>query len=188
MKVLLITTSVRENRSSKRVTLFFEKYLKENNLAEVDVADLNDYNFPIFEERLKFQKNPSDILVKFSNQVSSADAIVFVIPEYNSGYPAAFKNAFDVLVSEWYRKPIGIASVSAGNFGGIMASNQAQTVIMKLKGVAIPSTYAVPQVNKTFDEQGNVIGDQDLIDKKTNTFFSELLWFAEAFSKMKENK
>lgn len=186
MKVLLITSSVRENRSSIRVSRFLEKYINENNLAEVDTADLNEYNFPIFDERLKFQKNPSDLLVKFSNQVSSADAIIFVIPEYNSGYPAAFKNAFDVLVSEWYRKPIGISSVSAGNFGGIMAGNQAQTVIMKLKGVAIPSTYAIPLVNKTFDENGNIIGDIEFMNKKTKAFLDELLWFAEAFNRMKD--
>lgn len=186
MKVLLITTSVRENRNSKRVTLFLEKYLKEHNLAEADIADLKEYDFPIFEERLKFQKNPPGLLVKFSEQVSSADAIVFIIPEYNSGYPAAFKNAFDALVSEWYRKPIGVATVSSGNFGGITAGGQAQTVILKLKGIAIPSLYTVPQVEKTFDETGDIIGDKELINKKTNAFFDELLWVAKAFSKMKE--
>jgi NAD(P)H-dependent FMN reductase len=185
MNLLIITASNREHRNSQKVSLFLKKFIASNFEVTPTIADLKKYNFPIFEERLKFQSNPPATLLQFQKEVIQADAIVFVIPEYNAGYPAVFKNAFDVLVEEWRRKPIGICSVSSGNFGGILAGNQAQTVVLKLKAVAIPTTLPIVQVNKSIDEEGNLLENTEILEKSTKNFIEELLWFATAFSKMK---
>jgi NAD(P)H-dependent FMN reductase len=184
MNILVITASNRENRNSPRVSLFLKKFIESHYEASVNIADLQEYNFPIFQERLKFQNNPPAALLQFQQEVIQSQAVIFVIPEYNSGYPAVFKNAFDALVEEWYRKPIGICSVSSGNFGGILAGHQAQTVILKIKGVAIPTTLPITQVNKTFDEQGQLLQNEEIVQKGAKNFIEELLWFANAFSKM----
>src|SRR4051794_22666851 len=39
--------------------------------------------------------------------IDRADAVVFVTPEYNYGYPAALKNAIDYLHEEWRDKSVG---------------------------------------------------------------------------------
>ena len=53
--ISIISASVRTGRNSHRVALYFEKYLAENKLADTEMIDLMEYNFPIFEERLQFQ-------------------------------------------------------------------------------------------------------------------------------------
>ena len=53
MKIAIISASVRTERASHRVALYFQNYIKENNLGEVKMLDLNEYQFPVFEERLK---------------------------------------------------------------------------------------------------------------------------------------
>ena len=40
----------------------------------------------------------------WSRKVSEGDAIVFVTPQYNWGYPAPLKNALDFLYAEWKDK------------------------------------------------------------------------------------
>lgn len=59
MKIAIISASVRLGRNSHRVSLYFKNYIEENNLGTVDLVDLNEYKFPIFDERLRFMKDPS---------------------------------------------------------------------------------------------------------------------------------
>jgi len=56
----------------------------------------------------------------WSALVDAVDAVVFVTPEYNFGYPATIKNAIDYLHSEWNYKPVGFVS-----YGGIAAGTRA---------------------------------------------------------------
>ncbi|WP_371068370.1 NADPH-dependent FMN reductase, partial [Salmonella enterica] len=103
-------------RNSHRVALFFKNYIESNNLGSVEMLDLFEYQFPIFDERLKFQKNPSPSTIEFGEKIKAADGVIIVTPEYNGGYPASLKNVIDLLTDEWKRKPVAISTVSAGGF------------------------------------------------------------------------
>lgn len=178
--IAIISASVRIGRQSHRVAKYFEKYIRENNLATVDMLDLKALNFPVEEERLIHLPAPSENVLFFSEKIKTADAVIVVSPEYNGGYPASIKNAIDLLVSEWYHKPIGIATVSGGNFGGVNAMALLQTVFLKIKAVPVPATFPVPLVEKNFNEEGEAI-DKAATDKRAAGFIKELLWFAEGF-------
>lgn len=58
----------------------------------------------------------------WSATITEADAVVFVTPEYNAGYPAALKNAIDHLHSEWQDKPALV--LSYGFHGGTRVQRQ----------------------------------------------------------------
>jgi NAD(P)H-dependent FMN reductase len=64
MEIAILSASVRTGRNSHRVALFIKNYIETNNLASVEILDIKQYQFPIFEERLKFQKNPLHALVE----------------------------------------------------------------------------------------------------------------------------
>lgn len=117
-QVVILSASVRTGRKSHRVALFFKKFLIDNKIADVEILDLWQYKFPIFEERLRYQKNPSENVLQFAQQVKLSDAVIIVTPEYNGGYPASLKNVTDLLYDEWKRKPVAISMVSDGIFGG----------------------------------------------------------------------
>src|SRR6187402_788192 len=101
-KIVIISSSVRDGRRSHRVALFFKKFLEENNYASAEILDLGEYQFPIFHERLKYQKNPDAKTVEFAGKVGNSDGVIIVTPEYNGGYPASIKNALDLLTNEWH--------------------------------------------------------------------------------------
>ncbi|MGV3548033.1 MAG: NADPH-dependent FMN reductase, partial [Pedobacter sp.] len=52
-KIAIISASVRKGRKSHSVALYFQNYLAQKQLAETEIIDLDAYNFPIFEERLR---------------------------------------------------------------------------------------------------------------------------------------
>src|SRR5687767_6722145 len=118
MKIAILSSSIRINRNSHRVAKYFERFIHENKLADVEILDLYEYQFPIFDERLRLMKDPTEEMLEFAEDILTADGIIIVTPEYNGGYPASLKNAIDLLYAEWKRKPIGLVTVSSGAFGG----------------------------------------------------------------------
>jgi NAD(P)H-dependent FMN reductase len=183
LNIAIISSSIRYGRKSHRVALYLKKYLEENRLAEVKILDLSKYNFPLFDERLKFQKSPEATVIDFAGKIKTADGVIIISPEYNGGYPASLKNVIDLLYDEWYHKPVAISTVSDGSFGGSQAIISLQFILWKIKAWTVTATFPVPEVSKSFDENGNP-EDKEKTDKRASNFIRELLWFAEAKSRM----
>ena len=184
-KIIILSASVRTGRKSDRVATYFFNYIKSNKIGEVELVDLNELNFPIFKERLRFLKDPSKQLQDFAFTIKNADGIVLITPEYNGGYPASLKNAIDVLYDEWHRKPIAIATVSEGAFGGTQVITSLQFTLWKIHAWTVPIMFPVPTVEKAFDENGNAT-DKDGTDKRAAAFIAELSWCMDASLKMKQ--
>lgn len=180
--IAIISSSVRTGRYSHRVALYFQHYLTSRNLATVDILDLNTYQFPIFNERLKYLADPSQDVLDFANRVKQSDGVIIVTPEYNGGYPASVKNVVDLLYPEWRRKPIGIATVSDGNFGGSQVLTSLLFTLWKIRSWVIPAQFPVPNVISTFTEEGGATDPST--DKRAAIFVDELLWCIEAKKRM----
>ena len=173
-KIAIISASIRRGRKSHRVALWFRRYLEENNLADVDILDLSEYSFPLFEERLKLQDSPLPEAVEFAGRIREADGIIIVTPEYNGGYPASLKNVVDLLTDEWRRKPVAISTVSDGPFGGTQVITSLQFSLWKIGAWTVPAMFPVPRVDEAFDDKG-LPADPDAMSKRAARFTGELL-------------
>ncbi|MES2514334.1 MAG: NAD(P)H-dependent oxidoreductase [Bacteroidota bacterium] len=185
MKIAIISSSVRKGRNSHRVALYFEKFIAEQKMGDVKMLDLHQYQFPIFEERLKNIPDPTMDMKQFSEEVIKADAVLIVTPEYNGGYPAALKNIVDLLTTEWKRKPIAISTVSAGAFGGSQVITSLTFSLWKQGALMVPAMFPVPTVEKSYTETGDAT-DKEATDKRAKKFLEELIWCAEAKQKMEK--
>jgi NAD(P)H-dependent FMN reductase len=182
--IAIVSASVRLNRSSHRVALFFEKFITRKSIGTAEILDLNHYQFPIFEERLAHQKDPAPNVLEFSEKIRNADGVLIVTPEYNGGYPASLKNVVDLLYKDWYRKPLAVATVSDGSFGGTQVITSLLFTLWKIKAWVAPAMFPVPNVNESFDETGKP-KDEATVDKRATAFLSELQWCMEAKQKMR---
>jgi NAD(P)H-dependent FMN reductase len=187
MNIAIISSSIRDGRKSHRVALYFKKYLEDKGIAGVEILDLARYRFPLFEERLSYQKSQPDSAMEFSGKINSSDGVIIIAPEYNGGYPASLKNVIDLLTREWYHKPVAISTVSDGSFGGAQVIVSLQFILWKMKAFVVPAMFPVPEVGKTFDESG-IPADNERIEKRASGFISELLWFIEAKAGMEKGK
>jgi NAD(P)H-dependent FMN reductase len=181
--IVIISSSVRNGRKSHRVALFFKQYIEAQQLASVTILDLNEYKFPIFEERLRLQNNPGKEVLQFAESIKKADGVIIVTPEYNGGYPASLKNVVDLLYNEWHRKPVAISTVSNGVFGGTQVITSLQFTLWKIKAWTVPAMFPVSTVDKTFDESGQAIKKEDT-EKRAAAFIAELMWCIEANKRM----
>ncbi|NSW95077.1 MAG: NAD(P)H-dependent oxidoreductase [Bacteroidales bacterium] len=172
--IVIVSSSVRTGRKSHRVALFLQKYIERTGKATAEIADLNFYRFPLFDERLKYQKNPLPGAVEFSQKIKSADGVIIVTPEYNGGPPASIINVIDLLTDEWRRKPVAISTVSDGQFGGSQVIISLQFILWKIKAFTVPAMFPVPRVDEVFDENGNPY-DPDSTEKRASIFIDEIM-------------
>jgi NAD(P)H-dependent FMN reductase len=184
-QIAILSASVREGRKSHRVALYFQNYILENRLAEVDILDLKQSRLPLFDPRLSQQISPTEEVFDFAGRISNADGIIIVTPEYNGGYPASLKNVTDLLYREWYHKPVAISTVSNGPFGGTQVITSLQFSLWKMKALTVPAMFPVPNVQDSFDEMGNP-DDKIQTDKRAKLLLDELLWCIEAVALMKK--
>ncbi|MGE5384150.1 MAG: NADPH-dependent FMN reductase [Omnitrophica WOR_2 bacterium] len=182
--IAIISASVRKGRNSHRVALFLKRYLEEKSIATSEIIDLNEYQFPIFDERLSRMENPIPSALEYAERVKKADGIIIVTPEYNGGYPPAIKNAIDLLYKEWYKKPIAISTCSDGVFGGTQVITSLQFSLWKIRAWTVPAMFPNPKVQELYDENG-VPTDNSVLDR-VSYFIQELMWCVEAKHRMEQ--
>jgi len=113
----------------------------------VEVLDLAQINLPFLDEpqhpRLGRYSRPHTFA--WSDAVGSADSLVIVTPEYNSGFPAPLKNAIDFLHAEWKNKAVGVVSYGGGASGGAGAARMLRPVTDAVGLVTSPTAVALPR-------------------------------------------
>jgi NAD(P)H-dependent FMN reductase len=181
--IVIISPSIRKERNSHRVALFFKNYLLHHQIATCEILDLREYNFPLFTERLKYQDSPSKATLDFAGKIKSADGVIIVAPEYNGGYTASLKNAIDLLIEEWRRKPVAISTVSNGPFGGNQVIISLQFSLWKMHAWTVPVMFPVTRILESFDVDGNPF-DKEAVEKRAGNFINEILWCIEAKNRM----
>lgn len=97
--------------------------------GEPVLLDLAEIQLPLLDEALPpasgVRTQPHSIA--WAERIAALDAVVFVTPDYNAGYPAALKNAIDYLKAEWVGLPAVV--VSYGWAGGAAANAQLSAVL-----------------------------------------------------------
>jgi len=113
----------------------------------------------------------------FTEKMSRMDALVIVSPEYNHGYPGMLKHALDTCLKEYIHKPVGLAGVSAGAFGGTRGIQDLLPVLRELGMVTIFWDVNLSHSYQAFDDDGRPRDFASLLPR-IDKFLAELLWMA----------
>jgi chromate reductase len=119
-----------------------------------------DVDMPLYNEDA--EAAPPHAWHHFRQEMASADAVLFVTPEYNRSLPGSLKNAVDVGSRPygkgvWNSKPAGIVSVSPGKIGA-MGANMALRQTLVFVDVPVmqqPEAY-ISGAHDLFEEDGTV--------------------------------
>jgi NAD(P)H-dependent FMN reductase len=162
-RLLIVIASTRPNRVGLPVGRWFEGVAREDGRFEIELVDLAELNLPFLNEpkHPRLQQYEHEHTRRWSATVDGADAIVFVTPEYNYGYPAPLKNAIDYLHNEWRHKPLGYVS-----YGGIAAGTrsvqQLKQVTQALGLVSTQILVNLAWVAKLIGEDGELRSDEGM--------------------------
>ena len=107
----------------------------------VEIGDLPHYNNDLWE-------NPPASVTRLKRDIESADAVLFVTPEYNRGIPGLVKDVIDwgsrpFGKNSWRGKPAAIIGASTGRIGTAVAQSQLRStlLVLDLAVMGQPETY-----------------------------------------------
>lgn len=183
MKIEILSGSARENSTTKRVALYLQDWFEKNTDHEIGLINLQEWKLPPIQS---VYTSPDKAPLEYrplAERVFAAEAFVIVTPEYNGSYSPALKNLLDHFPKQ-HHKVFGLATASPGAMGGLRASQQLLQLIPALFGVASPYLLIVPQVDKKFNEAGQLVDES--FTNSLHTFTQEFLWLAEKLAKTKE--
>jgi NAD(P)H-dependent FMN reductase len=131
--VLVVMGSVRAGRLCRKIASWVISVAEPSTGLNFELIDLVDWNLPMTDEpNIPALGGYTQVHTRaWSERVAGADAILFVTPQYNWGYPAPLKNAIDHLYKEWHGKPVAI--VSYGGHGGGKCAAQLRQVAESVK-------------------------------------------------------
>lgn len=170
----IIVGSIRPGRAAQPIAEWFIDRARSHGGFDVDVADLAEIRLPLMEEpnHPRLRQYTSQHAHDWSARVDQADAIVFITPEYNYGYPATIKNAIDYLHQEWKDKPAGFVSYG-GIAAGTRAVQQLKQVITTLKMVPVFESVNIP-FHAQFIRDGRFHAN-DVLEQAADAMLDELL-------------
>jgi NAD(P)H-dependent FMN reductase len=181
LTIPLLLGTIRAGRRSAHVARLLLGRLEGRDEVATALIDLADLDLPVMRHRLGESDAPPPGAVGLSEQLSRADGLVIVAPEYKNGYPGSLKNAFDYLPAGILRrKPVGIVTVSSGGFGGLNCLAQLRLVCLAMGGVPIPVALPVSRVDEAFDEPGTLRDPK--LAARVGPFIDELIWYARALA------
>ncbi|MCL5047838.1 MAG: NAD(P)H-dependent oxidoreductase [Firmicutes bacterium] len=185
MRLEVIITSTRPNRVGKNIADWFAGEALEYQGFEVSVADLAEIDLPLLDEsgHPRMGQYEHQHTRDWSARISAADAFCFVMPEYNGGFPAAFKNAIDYLHNEWAYKPAAFVSYG-GVSGGLRAVQMAKQVLVALKVFPIPEGITIPFVQQMIDGDGQFI-PSDMVAASVKPMLDELFQVSQALKPLR---
>jgi len=156
LKILGIAGSLRKASYNRGALRAAQQLCTEGATLEVFELD----GIPPFNQ--DEEKNPPQKVIEFKQKIRSADAILFVTPEYNYGLPGVLKNAIDWASrpygdNAWNGKPCALMSAAMSMGGGIRAQYQLRQcfVFLNMDAVVQPEV-AINNVGERFDESSNL--------------------------------
>ncbi|HEY3873448.1 MAG TPA: NAD(P)H-dependent oxidoreductase [Actinocrinis sp.] len=187
-KVQIIIASTRPGRVGPYVAEWIQKEaIAHGGFDEVEMVDLAEVNLPFMDEpnHPRLGRYEHQHTKDWSARVASADAFVFVMPEYNYGLNAPLKNALDYLNAEWRYKVVGLASYG-GVAAGTRAANMLKEVISGLKMVTPFEAVQIPFVHQFIDEEDGTFTPNEVLLAGAKAMFDEMVKLDGALKPLRE--
>lgn len=175
----VLAGTTREGRKSIHAARFLAEIGNSMDGVRSDVVDPKDFSFD------GDGNDPEGKDPKYTKITDEADGFFIVTPEYNHSFPGSLKRMLDSELKNYIHKPVALAGVSSGRWGGVRAIESLINVVRELGMTVTFSDMQFPNIGDTFDDQGN------LQDEKVKEFavsaWEELVWNVKTMKHGREN-
>lgn len=189
-RVLVFYGSYRSDRAGIRLAEYVTRRLAARG-TDAELIDAQRIGLPMLDRMYK-EYPPGAAPAAMENlarQIRAADGFVFVTGEYNWGVQPGLKNLTDHFLEEWFWRPAGIVSYSAGRIGGARSNMHWHGTLSEMGMVVISSTVTVGPIAQTLDAGGEPLGEAGkFLDRSFARFADDLDWWVEAAKAQRQRK
>ena len=155
-RIAVVVGSLRKDSFNKKLANALEKLFPADfSFTRVRIDDLPLYN-------QDNDGNPSAQVTRLKGEISAAQGLLFVTPEYNRSIPGVLKNAIDNASrpygqSAWNGKPAGVITASVGPIGTAMAQQHLRNILAYLNVPTLGQPEAfIHNKEGLYDAAGNI--------------------------------
>lgn len=173
LTIAVLAGTKRVQRESIKAAQYVADFGRKLPNIEIIFVDPNDFDFP------GDGNDPEGKDPRYTEITAKADAFFIVSPEYNHSFPGTLKRMLDSELGNYIHKPVALAGVSNGAWGGVRAV-EALTVTVREMGLVVTSWSAYfPRVQDMFDENGVLKPEYAArTEKNIGDVYAELIWMA----------
>ena len=154
--IAVVVGSLRKDSFNKKLAKALEKLFPADfSFTHVRIDDLPLYN-------QDDDGNPSEQVRRLKGEITAAQGLLFVTPEYNRSIPGVLKNAIDHASrpygqSAWNGKPAGVIGASVGSTGTALAQQHLRNMLAYLNAPTLGQPEAfIHNKEGLYDAAGNI--------------------------------
>lgn len=170
-RIAVVVGSLRKDSFNKKLAAALAQLAPEDFAFETLRID----DLPLYNQ--DDDANQADPVKRLKREITAADGLLFVTPEYNRSIPGVLKNALDHAsrpygTSAWAGKPAGIVGISVGAIGTALAQQHLRNVLAYLDVPTLGQPEAFLHAKEGFfDADGNIgAGSREFVQKWVNAY------------------
>ncbi|TKR53670.1 NAD(P)H-dependent oxidoreductase [Allopusillimonas ginsengisoli] len=155
-KIAVVVGSLRKESFNRKLAVAIAKLApSEFTFKQIEIGDLPLYNQDDDE-------NQAPSVKRLKTEISEANGVIFVTPEYNRAMPGVLKNAIDHASrpygkNAWEGKPAGVLGVSIGAIGTALAQQHLRNSLAYLDMPTMGQPEVFLQAKEgLFNEDGSI--------------------------------
>ncbi|HEY9364016.1 MAG TPA: NAD(P)H-dependent oxidoreductase [Chitinophagaceae bacterium] len=159
MRFLLFSASLRDGSLNTKLISLAANIIEKND-GKVDLANMNDFDGPSFNQDLESRGVKPDGPAELYKRLGANDAFIISSPEYNGSMPGLLKNAID-WVSRFRPQPFNerhalLMSASPSMAGGNRGLWSLRIPFERLGARVFPDMFSLAIAHKAFNADGNL--------------------------------
>lgn len=165
-KIVIISCTARPNSNTLKVSRIYQKMLSEKGI-EFDFLDLHSLPGDFLQSVLDESKNRK-VEELIAQKIKPNKAFIFVVPEYNGGFPGVLKLFIDsVHPKDWNFKNACLVGVSTGRAGNLRGMEHLTGILNYLKMHVYYNKLPISKVDLLLDEKDDFnLPQQELVCKE----------------------
>ncbi len=169
-KILAFSGSIRNGSINQRLVTIAANYAQQTG-AEVTIANLADYQMPLFCPDWENANGMPDEVIAFKELMKSHNGFLIASPEYNGSLTGILKNTIDWMSRPYSDDPrmacfngkiAGIMAASPGGLGGLRGLHHLRVILASIGTLVLPNQVAVGNAGT------NLVDDESVKDEGLN--------------------
>lgn len=159
--ITIISGTNREESNTLKLARFYQKQLKAKG-SESEIFSLCDLPHDLIFSDLYGKRSEAFKIIQ--NKVSATSKFLFIIPEYNGGFPGVLKTFIDACTfpESFFGKKAALVGLSSGKYGNIRGIDHFTGICHYVNLHVLPLRIHIPAISKEFDENGDLFKEDTL--------------------------
>lgn len=192
MKISIISGSHRSSGQSGKIARVISQSLSESSLCDESyLLDLADNPLPLWDDSIwSGDDSWQQRLAPISEQLSSSDAFVIIVPEWHGMAPSGLKNFFLMWgKGELAHKPALLVSVSSSDGGAYPIAELRMSSYKNNRICYLPEHLIIRKVESVFNSgaDDNDAKAQAYLEGRLDYCLKQLTTYAQAFTQIRES-